>query len=385
MTSPDCPAATVDHDAIFQDIVARFGGERAICIGFPYWRAYNLRRFLTPWRRVRLAEDVPAAAALMPGPADSLIWWGCEVPADLEALAAERGCRLLRIEDGFYRSVGLGSDYIPPLSLIFDASGLYFDARQASDLEHILNTAEFTGADLARAAAVRRQIVDDGLTKYNLSRPGHSEWPSGGREVVLVVGQVEDDASILHGCEDVASNHSLLEAARRDHPDAVLVYKPHPEVEAGNRKGLLGGDGLADLVEHDAAIASCIDASDTVVTMTSQAGFEALLRGKRVEVHGRPFYAGWGLTRDRLAIPRRDRALSLDALVAGTLIRYPVYWDPAVRRFTTVETVLGRLRQQRDHLAARGRLARLRSGDLARRIRKLRVLRARLSEMLRRG
>ncbi|MCA8932885.1 MAG: hypothetical protein KDA49_10490 [Rhodospirillaceae bacterium] len=384
MSEPDPPSAAVDNELISRDIAARFGGERAICVGFPHWRAFNLRPFLSPWRRARFVADAAAAADLAPGPADSLIWWGCEVPAALDRLAVECRCRLLRIEDGFYRSVGLGSDYIPPLSLIFDASGLYLDARSTSDLEHILSTAEFTAAELARAAAVRRRIVDSGLTKYNLSLPGRCAWPATDRAVVLVVGQVEDDASILYGCDGVATNRALLEAARRDHPGALLVYKPHPEVEAGNRAGHLGGYGLADLVEHEAAIASCIEAADIVVTMTSLSGFEALLRGKLVEVHGRPFYAGWGLTRDRLAMPRRGRALSLDALVAGTLIRYPVYWDPLARRFTTVETVLERLCDKRDRLAARGRLHRLQTGDLARRIRKLRVVRARLAEALRR-
>ena len=37
---------------------------------------------------------------------------------------------------------------------------------------------------------------------------------------------------------------------------------------------------------------------DRVVCMTSLMGFEALLRGIPVTTFGRPFYAGWGLTRD---------------------------------------------------------------------------------------
>ena len=37
---------------------------------------------------------------------------------------------------------------------------------------------------------------------------------------------------------------------------------------------------------------------DELHTLTSLAGFEALLRGRRVVVYGRPWYAGWGLTDD---------------------------------------------------------------------------------------
>ena len=74
--------------------------------------------------------------------------------------------------------------------------------------------------------------------------------------------------------------------------------------------------------------------------MTSLSGFDALLRGKRVVVYGRPFYAGWGLTDDHLPIPRRQRQLSLDELVAGALLRYPLYWDPLLKGFTSCEAVL---------------------------------------------
>ncbi len=56
--------------------------------------------------------------------------------------------------------------------------------------------------------------------------------------------------------------------------------------------------------------------------MTSLTGFEALLRGKAVFTYGLPFYAGWGLTQDRHAHPRRHRRLSIDELVAAALIGY---------------------------------------------------------------
>ena len=56
------------------------------------------------------------------------------------------------------------------------------------------------------------------------------------------------------------------------------------------------------------------------------------MRGRSVTVHGMPFYAGWGLTRD-LAQPsvRRGRQLTVDQLVAAALILYPRYLDPVTR------------------------------------------------------
>ncbi|HJZ17667.1 MAG TPA: hypothetical protein VJ251_19865, partial [Stellaceae bacterium] len=72
------------------------------------------------------------------------------------------------------------------------------------------------------------------------------------------------------------------------------------------------------------------------------AGFEALLRGRRVVVYGRPFYAGWGLTSDLTGIDR-GRRLTLEELVAGALILYPRYLDPVTRLPCKPELVIERL------------------------------------------
>jgi capsular polysaccharide export protein len=81
--------------------------------------------------------------------------------------------------------------------------------------------------------------------------------------------------------------------------------------------------------------------------MTSLVGFEGLLRGKRVIVHGQPFYAGWGLTEDSNPHPRRTRSLTLDELCAGTLLRYPRYLNRATGRFTSPEVVIDQLVAER--------------------------------------
>jgi hypothetical protein len=61
---------------------------------------------------------------------------------------------------------------------------------------------------------------------------------------------------------------------------------------------------------------AALDAVDAVWTMTSTLGFEALLRGKPVVCLGTPFYAGWGLTKDRgPTLPRRAVRPDLLALV----------------------------------------------------------------------
>jgi capsular polysaccharide export protein len=327
---------------------------RKIAVGFsPVRRWAQASLFGPDTGRVAFAADAERLAALRPGARDCLVHWGHPAPAWLNQAARSSGARLLHMEDGFIRSVGLGSDLVPPQSFVLDARGLYFDPHGASDLEDILNTAAFSTEELARASRVREIIVSHGITKYNVDPLRPPDWQAGGRSVLLVPGQVEDDASIQQGCEDVRTNLGLLAAARAAHPEAFIVYKPHPDVLAGNRIGhaaLAQARAIADQIETRISLVSCIEACAEVHTMTSLAGFDALLRGKRVVVHGRPFYAGWGLTEDRLTMRRRNRRLTLEALVAGALLRYPRYWDARLRGYTTCEAVLRRIVEQREAL-----------------------------------
>lgn len=368
--------------ALQREVAQRFPA-RMICVGFRRWKAANVQPMLSLFRgHVLFAKNAKAAAALQLQGEDCLVCWGRVPPAGVEQLANEAGVRLLRMEDGFVRSVGLGSDLIPPQSFVLDAKGLYFDPSRPSELEDMLNGRKFTAEDLGRAAKVRETIVAHGITKYNLDALLPVQWPGvvPDQQVVLVPGQVEDDASIRFGCDTVSGVHTnlgLLQAARAAYPHAFIVYKPHPDVTSGNRRGKVALDQArqwANHVELQSSVISCIEACEVVVTMTSLTGFDALLRGKTVVVHGRPFYAGWGLTHDTLAMPRRGRALSLDALVAGALLFYPLYWDPVLNGYTTCEAVLQRLVEERTRMEEQGKLKTMKLGFAARQFRKMRAL-----------
>ncbi|WP_292932662.1 capsular biosynthesis protein [Novosphingobium sp. PASSN1] len=358
--------------------------DRIIAVGLRQWKAHNLSPMLqAQCRRLHFVRGSKAVAALAPSAADAIAIWGATPPPGIADLACATGAALLRLEDGFIRSVGLGSDLIPPQSLVLDRTGIYFDATRASDLETILQTNTFGADMLARAAQIRALIVASGLTKYNIEPRTVPRWPAPapGRPIVLVPGQVETDASIALGGAHVRSNLALLRAVRSARPDAWIVYKPHPDVMSGNRSGrtaLRETQAVADWIETDASIVSCIEACDEVHTITSLSGFDALLRGKPVITYGAPFYAGWGLTEDRAEVsaawPRRTRRLTLDALVAGALLVYPYYWNPEARCGDVCETVLYRIAQTRDLLQSTGKLEQLRSGWARRQFRKMRVL-----------
>ncbi|WP_299281097.1 capsular polysaccharide biosynthesis protein [uncultured Tateyamaria sp.] len=248
----------------------------------------------------------------------------------------------VRVEDGFLRSRGLGAELVPPLSLVSDDLGIYYDPSRPSRLERLIQSRRTLRPDqVARAEALVRALTRKGLSKYNLGGV-IPDLPDGPR--VLVVGQVEDDASIRTGAGEIATNAALLDAARAAHPDATLIYKPHPDVEAGLRDGAFEARTVADIVTDAADITALLEQVGTVWTMTSLTGFEALLRGVDVVTTGAPFYAGWGLTTDRGAVPpRRREDISLMGLVHATLIDYPRYFDPVTGQPCPVEVVVERL------------------------------------------
>jgi capsular polysaccharide export protein len=316
------------------------------CFGFSLWKRGFVRSYLhSPWNTLHFVRSVRQIPAHSLGDDARIVVWGRQEPEAVRALSEKQRVPIWRMEDGFLRSVGLGSDLAVPASLVVDKQGIYFDSSRPGDLETLLQNHTFTDEDLLRARALREAIVSSGLSKYNVgqSRPLKPAARPGQR-VILVPGQVEEDASIRLGCREIRTNAQLLRAVRAVAPDAWIIYKPHPDVlsrNRGNAKKPENKEYYQQLVT-DTSISQCLDTVDEVHTMTSLAGFEGLLRGKRVVTYGMPFYAGWGLTEDRYRCERRSRRLNLDELVAGCLLRYPRYLYGS-GKFATPEIILRQL------------------------------------------
>jgi capsular polysaccharide export protein len=208
-----------------------------------------------------------------------------------------------------------------------DGDHVYYDARDESRLERIIAGHPFPEALTERAGRLVETIVARGVSKYNVGTDITLPDPEAGRLRILVPGQVEADASIRFGSPVVRTNKDLVRAVRQLYPDAFLAYKEHPDVTSGLRSG--GETPVdADIIVREGDIKHWIAWCDRLETMTSLAGFEALIRGKPVGVHGIPFFAGWGLTDDRLTVPRRTRRITTEMLAAAALILYPFYIHP---------------------------------------------------------
>ena len=311
-----------------------------VASGMRLWKRSRLQQFFGHSKPLVFANDPARAATIATTQGRNLLIWANKAPPDSPAL---------RVEDGFLRSRGLGADLIPPLSLVTDDLGIYYDPSRESRLERLILTPLPPGA-ADRANDLIARLAAQRVSKYNLIG-APTNLPPGYK--ILIPGQVEDDASIRLGSPLTTTNLALLHATAKANPDAILVFKPHPDVEAGLRLGALTPPDIPNLIiARHADPLTLIDTCDEVWTMTSLLGFEALLRGKKVTTLGAPFYAGWGLTTDLGPIPdRRKRAPdghplprpTLAHLAHAALIAYPRYYDPVTRRPCPPEVAVDRL------------------------------------------
>ncbi len=311
-------------------------------IGFASWKQATVAPLL--WDG---SSDVPfSSSPRSVSSHDRIAIWKSRTSASALAKVEASEAELIEVEDGFIRSAGLGADCVPPLSIVLDRVGIYFDPRHPSELERLLQEGRFSDETLDRARRLRELIVVLGISKYAAGIEPLSRHQTGKRHL-LVPGQVEDDRSIICGGGRVRTNLELLRRVRERQPDAYIIYKPHPDVEAGHRTGAIPDKlclTLADEIVRDQPISSVIAMVDEVHVNTSLAGFEALLREKPVTTYGVPFFAGWGLTEDLGAVPpRRTARRTLDELVAAALLLYPRYLDPVTNVPCPPETLVRRL------------------------------------------
>lgn len=262
---------------------------KTYCLGMSKWKQPSVAAFLRSTHQEPVFLRSKSKALAMAQSNDArLVIWSSKCKPSFEKECRSTRVNLMRMEDGFLRSKGLGSDLVPPLSLVLDIEGIYYDPNRPSELETLIERGLFTDSSLDAANKIKHEIIRSGLTKYNVGKGRIIEnLPSKGKKsVILVPGQVGDDASIRLGTSmgPVKTNLDLLEATRLANPDAFIIYKPHPDVEAGNRYGRISPHRILDFADYVASEMSTsyvLDACDEVWTLTSLMGLEALIRKKK--------------------------------------------------------------------------------------------------------
>ena len=262
------------------------------------------------------------------------------------------------VEDGFLRSIITNAcakeltKYHRGISFTFDCKSVYYDARQASTLELLLNDSSLIISDdqKQRARACIDRIVETHLSKYNHQPIFEPHIGREGVKKVLVVDQTYGDMSIARGLADNNTFEKMLECAIRENPDADIIVKTHPDTIAGD-KGY-----YTAIKQHDNIYAqtepinpiSLIKYCDKVYVCTTQLGFEALMCGKEVHVFGMPFYAGWGLTHDRQKCERRTNTRTLEEVFYIAYIMYSYYVNPDKKCRCEIEEAMDYLLKLRD-------------------------------------
>lgn len=337
------PSCSAYHYKGLEEILELVGGNWgeaigkpiAIMVGFNPWKRQFISDYLpeyrtafirgkTSWYRIKAVLDEFEGLCF--------VVWGMTESEEIRRYADQKKYPIYRMEDGFIRSVELGSEHTHPLSIVLDKKGIYFDATKSSDLEDILNNYNFNPKSklMTSAKALIDVIKSVGISKYNLGDYKKFQHILGPKikKRILVLGQVEGDASIQFGYAGGWTDVELIKLAQREHLNAEIIYKPHPDVLKGYRKNssaLKEIQKITTVVVEEVILADLFAEIDHVYTITSLSGFEALLHGKKVTVVGAPFYSGWGLTDDRLYIDRRNRKLSLEELFCGAYLIYPRY------------------------------------------------------------
>ena len=262
---------------------------------------------------------------------DAVGGWGRKPTSEkARALARRNQCAYISLEDGWIRSIRPGPSEMP-ISIVVDEVGTHYDATSPSVLERLIEASARRTSGLARARRGIALLREEAISKYNSApmlsarRMGLSARPSGGR--VLVVDQTVGDASISGGLATTGTFAAMLAAAREENPDAEILVKTHPEVTNGRKKGYLSkASGPGIRLFSDAVNPWCLfDSVDRVYVVSSQLGFEALMADLPVTCFGMPYYAGWGLTDDRVPNPLRTARPSLEQLFAALYFDYARY------------------------------------------------------------
>jgi hypothetical protein len=154
------------------------------------------------------------------------------------------------------------------------------------------------------------------------------------------------DSSLHYGRGYEYSTDEMIKKAVEENPDCKIYLKIHPDVLTGKKSSdidIKNIDKNISIISEDVNPISLLKCFSKVYTKTSGMGFEALLVGCECVCFGIPFYAGWGITDDRLTCDRRKRKLSVEEVFAGAYILYTKYVNPYSKKeidiIETIETI----------------------------------------------
>lgn len=256
---------------------------------------------------------------------------------------------IIYIEDGFIRSLDIGLSGEPTLSVILDDTTAYYDATKPSRLQKLLeNGPNLTSEQTHRCHLAIERIVTSKVTKYNHAPDLSLNIGREGKRKILLIDQRFGDQSVISGLANENTFEKMLQDAINNNPDCDIIIKQHPDAIKGGKSSYYSNDRISFTqyvknvftVNFDINPYSLLKLVDEVYVVTSGMGFEALMAGKKVHCYGAPFYAGWGITIDRLAIEGRTRKRELEEIFYFAYIESSRYFDPDKDSVVELEELL---------------------------------------------
>ncbi|HEF9206476.1 TPA: capsular polysaccharide biosynthesis protein, partial [Campylobacter coli] len=135
-------------------------------LGFTLWKRWFMKPFFKAKNnKIIFLNSLDELYKANLNSEDKIFIWGKKY--DKALLAKDFNNEIFLVEDGFLRSVFLGSDLTRPFSLIVDSKGLYVDPNHPSDLEELLQNHEFDDNLRQRAKKLITTIIQNKFSKYN--------------------------------------------------------------------------------------------------------------------------------------------------------------------------------------------------------------------------
>lgn len=220
--------------------------------------------------------------------------WGYKAPDYFIGYVRKQKLDVFFLEDGFIRSGPDDNSSAPPLSIVMDSQAPYFDTTRPNDLTDLIANFDFEqdGYDETLAQELLDYYVAKRVSKYN-HQPYVDVIPIYGvknKKRILILGQVPHDDSLKYGSGIGITLLDVVNKAIDENPEAQIIVKPHPMTldDPSTINTLAELDCL--VLTQSIHLVDALETIDHVYTITSLGGFEALLRGKKVTVLGRPFY-----------------------------------------------------------------------------------------------
>jgi hypothetical protein len=252
------------------------------------------------------------------------------------------GKKTLIVEDAFIRSVDIGLSGTPALGILLDDTTAYYNAHAESMMQRILNSDwEMTEEQTAYARHCIQLIQQHRITKYNHAPYFELKVGDPERPKILLLDQRFGDQSIESGMANAESFTHMLNYAMANFSSHDIIVKQHPDAIKGGKGAHYTSEvlepfvqnGNVHIVDFDVNPHAMFNAVETVMSVTSGMGFEALLAGKEVVTFGAPFYAGRGITKDiQKNIPFRKRPRSMEDIFYVSYIMLSRYYSPTLGR-----------------------------------------------------